>query len=426
MARRSLVVVLMMLLGCERELSFGNLLPNGDSSPTPGMEAGTAPRLDATTPDSSFDVEAGRRDAQPAESGAGSYCEQRGPMFRVTDTSTGSCGANASGFHYGLCSCNIMQSNELLRVDGWDSRTGAYTADGRGTGTVALNGAMYAPAEIAGSLLIAGALGASPTGDLEIGGSLVSLGPVSSAGHRVSVGGDARVVEALRAEELAIGGTLTMPEGALVQVNRGVAPPIVRGPITLDAPCRCDQQLDLLSAIDSASRSNDNAIIGLDAATGLHTSGGAVRRELPCGKYFVEDVDAASALTLRITGRVALFVRRSIVSQNVPFTIELAAGAELDLILGEGISAMGQVTIGDPAKPGRTRVYVAGQGTSGTLYFLGALSLAASVYAPSSELARAGTEPATVYGALLVERATSLPPLTVHYDRTLTDDRCVP
>jgi hypothetical protein len=372
--------------GCDAELPFGRVL------------------------DAAADGEA----TSPAPFG----CALRGPLFTLSDQAPSACGVEAPGFHHALCACEELVNGDTTLVDGFDSRLAPY-APGERSGSLATNRALYlASARIGGSLLIAGPTGTALSGDLAIGGSLLDRGPLQGP-WSVTVDGRAEVAGDIRVAALRVAGTLTLAEAAALEVG-SEAPAVVRGPVSVAPACSCSESPAPSSAIDAARSDNDNAAIALDPASSLRVFDAASTLALPCGRYFVEAVYAAAPLTLRIEGRVALYVDRNIVVERTgALAIALAEDAELDLFVRQGIAAGGPVDIGMPSAPTRTRVHF---GATDSLSFADRAMLAGTLYAPRAELVNQA--PFELFGAALLRRVAASGTLALHYDRALDGDAC--
>jgi len=393
------------LVGCPREVAIGELTtlaPSDGDADVPDPDAG--PARDAG------DARVPGRDAAVAA------CAQRGPLYDVGDGVAGACGSASRGFHYALCVCGGFQNAGDTFIDGFSSAAGASTFDAQSGslalhGGLALNGGATRQTVIGGSLLIAGDVGAPLAGqDLQVFGSLFDRGQLE--GDEITIGGDAQIGGRVRVNRLRVGGVLTLPPGAQPEVRDG-APAFREAPVSVTPPCECARRLDF-------------AALGLDPAESLRALDAPREVTLPCGRYFVERVYANQPLTVRIQGRVALYVRENVVvDEGGSLQIALDAGAELDLVVGTTLSARGPVSIGDPRTPTRTRLYFGGTSSvaGDTLNFEAPSVLGASIYAPTLALNVAGGELA-LHGAGLVAAVTSQSTLRLHYDRTLARDTC--
>ena len=392
--RRRWLLILLALAGCERQLSLGTLERSRSG------DAGT--RAPTATPFA---------------------CAERGPLFDVGDGTRGACGGDSAGFHHALCSCGAITTEATLQVDGFDSTREAY-APGAASGALGMNGALFAhDLTLGGSLTVAGETGAPLQGDLSVGASLAVRGPLQGA-HTVLVAGDARIASDVRLTRIEVGGRFTLAQGAAFAAGVDSSVP-ARGDVDVIPPCRCDDGLDVASLIAAARDDNDDARAGLDPAEGLKAL--APRTvSLPCGRYYVEDVYAARGLTLRIAGRVALYVAQRIVT-DAPAMLEilLDEDAELDLIVGGGVAVNGPARIGSPLHPDRVRIYVGGGVPSGrgdNVYFGRESVIAASIHAPHSELV--ASRPFTLYGAALLASVVFSDASSLHFDRALVRDTC--
>lgn len=386
--------------GCSSELTYGYL-----------RDAGVV-LVDADTPRDSA-VDAGAR-----PDGGAPFCALRGPLVDVSDFAPAACGAASRGFHYALAACGGFVSSGNTEVDGFDSRVGPYTAGQTSGALAAGTGLFLTTGDVAGSVFITGGAGTPLEGDLHIGGNLFDQGPLLGPEHVVRVDGDARVAGDVRLAELSVGGRFTLGRSAALEVAAG-APPVTRADVTVQRPVSCEPALDIAALVEAASRDNDNTSIALSAASSLKLFDTAREVTLPCGRYFVEDIYAAGVLTVRIAGRVALYVRNGIITESTgALTIRLDDGAELDLFVAQGLSGSGPVQIGSASAPTRTRLHFA---ASGPLSFTAPALLAASLYAPRAQLVT--KERFELFGAALLGSVAS-GPLTLHYDRALAVDSC--
>ena len=269
-----------------------------------------------------------------------------------------------------------------------------------------------------GSLIVAGSSGIPVSADLTIGGDLFDQGQLQGE-HAVSVAGNARIAGDVRLDQLMVGGSLTLAPQAALSVNAN-APSAKREAIMIAPPCDCTGALDVAGAIAARANSNDDAALALDPANALRALSAPIELSLPCGRYFVTDVYAPRAITLHITGRVALYVQNGIVIEGAgALTVDLADGAELDVFVGNSISAGGPVSIGTPLAPTHTRLHFGGDDT---VFFASDTTLAATLYAPLADLVTEAKF--ELYGSALVRHVAASQGLTLHYDRALATDSC--
>ncbi|MCA9667727.1 MAG: hypothetical protein KC503_19140 [Myxococcales bacterium] len=348
------------------------------------------------------------------------YCRGKGPPVLVGDGSgaTDVCSGKIAQqvFGHGLCACASVASNFDVRVDAFDSALGPYDPNAPlPGGAVAINDKLdlTGTTRIGGDLVVAGAQGVVAGASLFVGGALLDAGPLGTASSNVVVQGDARVGGNVELATLAVGGTLTVAPGQSVKVG-GVEPSgLARAAVNVAARCGCgaSQLVDVGGIVAAHAQSNHNADIALDAKR-LADFKSDTTVDLPCGRFYLSAIQGSGArLTLRISGRVALFVGGN-VTLDRDLDVELATpDAELDLFVSGTINAGGDVRLGDEAQPSRARLYIGGGGSfnvAGNATFVG------NIYAPSVDAALSGG--IEVYGALFVRRITTSGPVTIHYD----------
>ena len=202
-----------------------------------------------------------------------------------------------------------------------------------------------------------------------------------------------------------------MPSGATL-TGAITAGATTRAPVAIDPPCACGAQdlVDIPMFVASHVTDNQDALVDL-APDRLTSYTGDQTLDLPCGIYYIGPVSGSGALTLRITGRVALLVAGDL-ALTAPFTIDLATDdAELDLMVSGLMSSNHAMVIGRADRPSRTRIYIGG---SGTIDLSGDSQIAANVYAPMAAVALSAN--ATIFGSLFVRRLDQAAPVAIHYD----------
>jgi hypothetical protein len=352
------------------------------------------------------------------------YCTGTGPPILVGDgitvgdmdgTPENICTGTVAvrTFKRALCTCEGYATSTPLVTDSFDGSIGPYTPGTAGSaGGVGIDGPLSASAMLAirGALTVAGTTGASFLVDANIARDLTVNGPLGM-NVAITAGGDANIAGDITLSSFAVTGTLTVPATA---TNSGgtTAGATVRAPVTVTPPCACapTDLVDIAAFVASHKTDNNDAAIGLSSSR-LTDYAGDVSLDLPCGIYYVGPVRGMGALTLRITGRVALLVDGDMTLTS-PLTIELATqDAELDLMIGGLLSSNARMMAGDTNHPSRTRIYVGG---AGTINLSGDSQLAANVYAPAAAVALSA--PATIFGSLFVRRLDQAAPVTIHYD----------
>lgn len=348
------------------------------------------------------------------------YCTGKGPPILVGDGVTvGESDGNpddvCSGevavrtFARALCTCEGYTTSTSLDTDSFDSAAGVY-APGGTTGDVGIDAALQANARlgIGGSLVTGGATSVqvdlTVAHDLFVGGTL-------GTNVAVACGGDAHLASDVNLASLQVAGTLSIPPSATI-TGTVTAGATQRVPVTIEPPCGCgaNDLVDIPAFVAGHTTDNQNAAIGLAVDRLAHYAADATL-DLPCGIYYQSSIAGDGALTLRVTGRVALLVGGDITLTH-PFTIELATDdAELDLMTSGLLSSNNPIMVGRNDHPSRTRIYVGG---SGTIQLSGGSEIAANIYAPKAAVALSA--PATIFGSLFVRRLDQAAPVSIHYD----------
>lgn len=342
------------------------------------------------------------------------YCEGSGPPILVGDGTARECGGNVAQrtFRFGLCVCEDVAAAHAITTDAYDSRQGPYTVGSMG-GSIGVNGRVAANA----SLTVGGTLIAGDTLGVQTGGAPLNVarrffddGPLAADGD-VQVGGDAFVGGPVRASNLTIGGTLTVPDANAIDVSGASSiGRTVEAPVSVAPPCDCQNELvDIAAYVERHRTDNDNAMIDLDPEA-LGNVDQATRLTLPCGRYYQRRISGNGDLTLALDGRVALFVGENL-APGASLVVELAPGAELDLFVAGDVVASNRLELGDSSVAAKVRLYVGG---SGTLQLDAGAVFGGNLYAPRAELTSAGAVEA--FGSLFVRRLAISDRLDVHYD----------
>lgn len=310
-------------------------------------------------------------------------------------------------FRWGLCSCQSLQSSADITTDSFSSVSG--TTQGGIGGSIGLNGDFSTSGliQVGGSTWMSGGLAASREGHI---GRELHVGTASTgAGTRV----DGDVYAAADVSNLDIGGTLFIPATSNVGADVTAQGGVVTGPVAVSPPCDCEESrlLDIAGIIADAKAHNDNAQIGLSpqALSQLSTP---TRLDLPCGRYFLQEIGASRAVTIAVHGRTALFIEQSIAGSD-SIVFDVAPGAELDVFVGGSISiSTSHTRFGSPVAPAQSRFYIAGSLATAT----GAV-LAGNFYLPRSSFITSGA--VTLYGSVFSGSVSASQSLTIHYDSAI-------
>jgi hypothetical protein len=309
---------------------------------------------------------------------------------------------------YAVCTCAELTASDRLQTDAFDRCAGPARVPGGGLGVngrLDLNG----PSTVAGDLVVGGAAGlvAGAGGALTVGGDAAVGGPLLSDTD-VGVEGDALVQGDLRARDLTVGGTLTLPEGAGLQVSRVQSVgAVTRGPVTVAPPCPCDAPLDVAQVVASHAEEHDDAALGLHPGS-LRDASGVVN--LGCGSYYFEEVKGQGSLILSSTGRASVYIAGDLVLQDL-LQVNLSPGASLDLWIAGALVTPLPPALGGAEEAGRVRLYLGG---GGTLQLTGGGRFGGRVYAPRAEVVSSG--PVEIYGGLFARRVAASGALVVHHD----------
>jgi hypothetical protein len=293
----------------------------------------------------------------------------------------------ASALQRAVCACNSYSGSAPLVVDG------AAGAD------VAVHSAFdqEVDATISGSLSVAGddGIGIGSGATLSVGGELASAGPLEGAEASVEVLGDAAIAGRIDLMDLVVGGTLTQPAGAALQV---ASQPSLGGmrsaEVQVEAPCACDRAE--LFDVGGAVR---------DAVAGVPPLPEGALQER-CAEYWVDGAFDGD-FDLEVAESAALYVRGDLHVDAL--RVSTAPSAVLDVYVEGNLLVTGPLELG--AAAGAVRLHAGGLGT---IELVHGGTLRGTLYAPRAHLVLGG--PLELTGALLLHRIASAGGLTVHYD----------
>jgi len=357
---------------------------------------------------------------------AGSECESRdafcaGEAPVLTDDGP-RCTSDiaAEAFSAALCACRDVAGAQDLAVDSFDSREGPYPGPGAGGGTVGVVGKIEANGvySIGGDLVVSDVEGMRSGVSLRVGGDLACAGELDGSLGDVEVGGNAAVGGDVRAVNLSVGGTLTVPADAAIDVTGTESvSAVARDAVAVAPPCGCDvgDLIDVPAIVDLHATANDNAAAGFEPGLLEDTGDDPRSFELPCGRFFVERLQGGGDVRLEVNGRTALFIAGN-VNLDADFDIDVGPAGELDLFIAGNINIGGAIDVGDPARPSALRIYTGG---AGAVNASALVTLAANLYAPVADFVlSSGGE---VFGAAFVNTLLASQPVEFHYDRSVAD-----
>lgn len=310
-------------------------------------------------------------------------------------------------FSFAFCSCQAVTANNQFRI-------GAIAGTRDGGGSVGVNGPFVGSnnAVINGTLWASGNVTSS--NNLTVGRDLVCGANLSLAtgaiGRDIVVAGNAQASGAVR-----VGGTIHAANGSTV-MGLSADGGIVRSAVTVAAPCDCSNPIDVGAIVTFFQSVSDNAARNV-SPTAL-TGSTMVNQTLECGRYFFQGISSSGSVRLRTRGRVVIAVQGDVTTSN-GFELVPEAGSQIDLFISGNLTFSNSSTIGDPARPAATRIYVGGTQVSAA----NALSVSANLYAGRAAFTANNTF--DLRGALFVQSVAAANSFTVNYDDAILNlDGC--
>lgn len=338
-------------------------------------------------------------------------CPWSGPPILVDGTCTGTLSQRV--FLRAACACGTLTSGGDLVADGFDSRVARWASGGTGGHVGAVAGLTASGVvDASGDVAVSGG-GVNAASTVRVGGDLDVSGSLARASSNVTVGGDARVGGDVSVASLLVAGTFTTSPGAALSgsISAGAR---AAGAVSVPAACPCgaSELVDVAGIIAQHRATNDNASIGLSAGA-LSSVVADTTVTLPCGRYYLDQIQGGGTVTIRAEGHAALFIG-GIVQFSGQLDIELAAGAELDVFIAGALNLPATLRLGDSTRPRALRLWLA---TSSTFIVPPGAQIAANVYAPAATLAISA--PLEIYGAMVAGNLHTVAPFTIHYDRAM-------
>jgi hypothetical protein len=205
--------------------------------------------------------------------------------------------------------------------------------------------------------------------------------------------------------------------GRIMSLHHTVGGQSLEEEVRVEPPCDCANPFDPNLIVNQLRQNNENRLINLspDALTRV-----AVRHEveLPCGRYFVDEISGAGHVIINITGRVALAVAQDVHVAG-RLEIRLAPDAELDLFVGGTIFVVGHHAFGDADRPAATRVYVA---SNEEIHLVGGNRMNMNLYAPQAHVQTVGIQ--HINGSIFARSMLSGGVLDITYDRAVSEIDC--
>jgi hypothetical protein len=157
-------------------------------------------------------------------------------------------------------------------------------------------------------------------------------------------------------------------------------PPLSSSVLTLNGGCTggqpfpalglpCGTAADLIPVRDIVEyfrdpAHNDNAAINLPY-NALANPSAPVRLELPCGYYYLDSLGGNQTVTIVVKGRTGLFIGGA-ANINVEMIFDVEPTASLDMFIGGVVRIAHPITLGSPAYPRLTRMYIGNSSVKGS------------------------------------------------------------
>jgi len=294
----------------------------------------------------------------------------------------------AATFTRAICACGTIQGSNAFITDGFDSSVGGPT--GALGGDVAANAGIFwsGSSNIGGTLWTPGNVTSSnPSvvrGNLRLGNTLSGSG-------LFTVNGNAFTVKTLPGNARVLGTTTKVTSVA--------------------TPCDCSNKVPVASIVVAhRAPANDNSALNLSPT--VLVGNNPAKLDLPCGNYYLSQVNAAQPLTIAVHGHTALYVDGNLqASQTLTFQID--PGATLDTFVSGNFSATQTLNLGSLSRPGSCRLFVAGT----SFVASGAVAYGCNVYAPNALITLANNS--VVSGSIFGANVQSSGNATVHYDKSI-------
>lgn len=380
------------------------------------------------------------------------YCSGRGSVIKVPGTAAGTTRDLCTGtvarqrFKNAICTCENLDARGYIETGSFSAsqdEPGTFTLSG---GSVGVNGSLgiaWDPIVSAGYARIGGSLrtyeGSTYSGFVETYGDFEANGPVHINGY-YKVARDAKLHGGFSVLGwVNVGRDAYNPPGVWgVPIISIVDGERIEKEFTLEKPCACEPKdlLDVDAIVRDGKLKNDNknpgVIIKRELGPDVQTLDpallsdllGYARVELPCGRFYLDEITGVGDVHLTINGRTALFIGGDVATTG-HFDVEIGPQGELDLFIAGNLLQVGYGQFGDLNRPSAVRVYVGG---GGDIFFRGYQPFGANLYAPKSHLHSDGFINAK--GSIFVRSIADNGYLKVAYDRDVLnlgdDDACNP
>ncbi len=312
-------------------------------------------------------------------------------------------------FTFAFCSCQGVTANNQFRI-------GSIGGARDGGGSVGINGAFVG----SNNTVVGGTIWASgnvtSSNNLTVGRDVVCGQNVSVATG--AVGRDVVVVGNANASgTFQVGGAVRASQASMVSGFTS-AGGTVRGTPLVAAPCDCSSPLDVGSIVTFFAGVSDNTARGVSPTALVGTAN--VNLTLECGRYFFQGINSTGTVRLRTRDRVVIVIDGDVVTSN-SFELVPDPGSQVDVFIRGNLTLSNNATLGDPARPWATRLYVGGTQVNAS----NSLSVSANLYAGRAAFSANNTF--DMRGALFVGSLAAANSFTVNYDDAILGlDGCAP
>jgi hypothetical protein len=349
-----------------------------------------------------------------------SKCIGGGPPIEVGFTSNEEqCLGNVAKrtFRWALCSCSSLTFGNKLVTDAFDSTVAPYQKGGFGGG-LGSNGYVELgnDTDIDGAVWTASSRGLKATNKLDVSQELHSGGRVVFE-NKTTLRGDAYVEG-----DVAGQGTVRFQSTLHLDRNASITGPNIRYNTLkrrdVDVPtvckrCKSSNRIPVGGIVRRHDDgNNDNGVVGLNPDA-LKRPGGKRSLRLPCGEYYLSEIDTQNKISIVVTGQTALYIGGDLVARN-DITIRPTPSAELDLFVAGNVRLANKANVGAASHPASTRVYVGG--STGMTFGNDALLGGFFYVDPGRLKAKNKME---LFGGMYARRIRAKNDVRVHYDRAV-------
>ncbi len=342
------------------------------------------------------------------------YCSGRGPAVQIPGPGGSSeCAGRLAErtFRFGVCVCEGVAAQRLV-TDSLDSRGATMPVAAAAAVGINRSYSLGEKGDIGGSFYMAADFTSSAPhivhGDAKIHGRLTTSAAMTVT-RDLWVGGQVMAAPGT----IAVGRDFYNPTGSPAVTARGK---VNRQAVTIPPPCDCDpaRLVPVDGIVAEGKTNNHNALVGLDPNR-LQAVGADLTLPLPCGRFYFSEIRTSGKLTLKITGRTAVYVGGNIAGAG-GFVVDVGPEGELDLFVGGSLALSGSLRFGSIERPAASRIYL---GTNQGIALSGDGVFVGNLYAPRAGLSTS-QNPLVIYGSLFTKDIRAIN-LEVHYDRAINE-----